>query len=117
MSWCAAVFVQVEPPVARLLELDRLPSNVSYTPSRNRQWHMYNCSERKDSRAPMLCRTFLRGLVRQMGSPAVLAATYSNNTEQMASAAVNELQEALVSASRLVLSCHARLHFLWGLSK
>jgi hypothetical protein len=44
----------------------------------------------------MLRRTFLRGLVRQMGSPAVLAATYSNNTEQMASAAVNELQEALV---------------------
>lgn len=57
----------------------------------------YVCSERKDNRAPMLRRTFLRGLVRQMGSPAVLAATYSNNTEQMASAAVNELQEALVS--------------------
>lgn len=55
-----------------------------------------HCSERKDSRAPMLRRTFMRGLVRQMGSPAVLAATYSNNTEQMASAAVNELQEALV---------------------
>lgn len=68
---------------------------------------MYNCSERKDSRAPMLCRTFLRGLVRQMGSPAVLAATYSNNTEQMASAAVNELQEALVrngSSVRIVLT-------------
>lgn len=57
---------------------------------------VYVCSERKDTRAPMLRRTFLRGLVRQMGSPAVLAATYSNNTEQMASAAVNELQEALV---------------------
>jgi hypothetical protein len=37
--WCA----QVEPPVARLLEMDKLPSNVAYTPSRNRQWHMYNC--------------------------------------------------------------------------
>jgi acetyl-CoA carboxylase/biotin carboxylase 1 len=90
--------------VARLLELDKLPSNVTYTPSRNRQWHMYNCSERKDTRAPMLCRTFLRGLVRQMGSPAVLAATYSNNTEQMASAAVNELQEALVSSGDLCTS-------------
>jgi len=88
---------QVEPPVARLLELDKLPSNVSYSPSRNRQWHMYNCSERKDNRAPMLRRTFMRGLVRQMGSPAMLAATYSNNTEQVASAAVNELQEALTN--------------------
>lgn len=62
----------------------------------NRCVWLYVCSERKDTRAPMLRRTFLRGLVRQMGSPAVLAATYSNNTEQMASAAVNELQEALV---------------------
>lgn len=34
---------QVEPPVARLLELDKLPGSVSYTPSRNRQWHLYNC--------------------------------------------------------------------------
>lgn len=29
--------------MARLLEVDKLPANVSYTPSRNRQWHMYNC--------------------------------------------------------------------------
>jgi len=53
-------------------------------------------SERKDNSAPMLRRTFMRGLVRQMGSPALLAATYSNNAEQVATAAVNELQEALV---------------------
>lgn len=43
MCRACVVFVQVEPPVARLLELDKIPSNVSYTPSRNRQWHMYNC--------------------------------------------------------------------------
>jgi hypothetical protein len=54
------------------------------------------CSERKDGRTPELRRTFMRGLVRQMGSPAMLAATYSNNTEQVATAAVNELQESLV---------------------
>jgi hypothetical protein len=93
---CDPALRQVEPPVARLLELDKLPENVTYTPSRNRQWHMYNCSERKDGRTPELRRTFMRGLVRQMGSPAMLAATYSNNTEQVATAAVNELQEALV---------------------
>ena len=50
----------------------------------------------------MLKRTFLRGLVRQMGSPAMLAATYSNNAEQVATAAVNELQEALVRALLLL---------------
>lgn len=59
----------------------------------------------------MLRRTFLRGLVRQMGSPAVLAATYSNNTEQMASAAVNELQEALVSPRPWPLLGALHLHW------
>jgi hypothetical protein len=62
----------------------------------------------------MLRRTFLRGLVRQMGSPAMLAATYSNNTEQMATAAVNELQEALVGAP----ACFVLMPLLpqcWGL--
>lgn len=55
----------------------------------------------------MLRRTFLRGLVRQMGSPAMLAATYSNNTEQVATAAVNELQEALVRMP------HSQQKFAW----
>lgn len=88
---------QVEPPVACLLELDKLAAHKTiYNPSRNRQWHLYACSERKDSRSPSLRRTFLRGLVRQLGSPAMLAATYSGNTEKVASAAVDELEEALV---------------------
>lgn len=39
---CDPALRQVEAPVARLLELDKLPDNVTYTPSRNRQWHMYN---------------------------------------------------------------------------
>lgn len=95
--------MQVEAPVARLLELDKLATTQSvYTPSRNRQWHMYNCTERKDQRAPALRRTFLRGLVRQLGSPAMLAATYSGNTEKVASAAVDELEEALVSCQHAV---------------
>jgi hypothetical protein len=50
--------------VARLLELDKLASQqVLYMPSRNRQWHMYACSDR-DARAPALKRLFLRGQVR-----------------------------------------------------
>ena len=92
-----SIALQVEAPVARLLELDKLAATQAvYTPSRNRQWHMYNCTERKDLRSPALRRTFLRGLVRQLGSPAMLAATYSGNTEKVASAAVDELEEALV---------------------
>jgi hypothetical protein len=50
--------------VARLLELDKLSSQqVAYTPSRNRQWHMYACSDR-EPRGPELKRLFLRGQVR-----------------------------------------------------
>jgi hypothetical protein len=40
---CDPALRQVEAPVARLLELDKLPDNATYTPSRNRQWHMYSC--------------------------------------------------------------------------
>lgn len=95
--------LQVEAPVARLLELDKLAATQAvYTPSRNRQWHMYNCTERKDLRSPALRRTFLRGLVRQLGSPAMLAATYSGNTEKVASAAVDELEEALVGVMQQI---------------
>ena len=55
---------QVEGPVARLLELDKLSSQqVLYMPSRNRQWHMYACSDR-EPRGPELKRLFLRGQVR-----------------------------------------------------
>lgn len=66
---------------------------------------MYNCTEKKDARAATLRRTFLRGLVRHLNSPAMLAATYSNNAERVASAAVDELEEALVSGMGLILSC------------
>ena len=55
----------MEGPVARLLELDKLVGQqVLYMPSRNRQWHMYACSDR-DARAPALKRLFLRGQVRR----------------------------------------------------
>jgi hypothetical protein len=86
----------VEPPVARLLELDKVaPLEAKYMPSRNRRWHMYNCKEGAGKNP--LRRTFLRGLVRHLNSPAVLAATYSGNAERVVSAAVDELEEALVS--------------------
>jgi hypothetical protein len=49
--------------VARVLELGKLAGmTVAYTPSRNRQWHMYACGDR-EPRAPALKRLFLRGQV------------------------------------------------------
>jgi Acetyl-CoA carboxylase, central region len=45
----------------QLLELRRLPrGKVSYSPSRNRQCHMYTVMERRDSRSLTLKRVFLR---------------------------------------------------------
>jgi hypothetical protein len=106
---------QVEPPVARLLELDKVaPLEAKYMPSRNRRWHMYNCKEGAGKNP--LRRTFLRGLVRHLNSPAVLAATYSGNAERVVSAAVDELEEALVGGftSQLWMHegvCCACIHF------
>ena len=53
----------VEPPVACLLELQRLAGfgqGVLYTPSRNRQSHLYTVSERRSPTSIALKRIFLR---------------------------------------------------------
>ncbi|KAG2445384.1 hypothetical protein HXX76_000006 [Chlamydomonas incerta] len=68
-----------------------------YRPSRNRQWHLYTAVERRDARSAPLRRLFVRGLVRGLGHPALLAASYSGNGGAVAAAAVNELEETLVS--------------------
>lgn len=75
---------------------------MQYAISRNRQWHLYSIVERKDTRSYALKRTFMRGLVRQLGHPALLAATYSGNSAAVATAAVNELEDALVGAKALI---------------
>ncbi|XP_071722600.1 acetyl-CoA carboxylase 1-like [Rutidosis leptorrhynchoides] len=53
----------LEPPLSIYLELDKLKGyeNVRYTPSRDRQWHLYNVV---DKPIPIQ-RMFLRTLVRQ----------------------------------------------------
>ncbi|CAA7024293.1 unnamed protein product [Microthlaspi erraticum] len=53
----------LEPPLSTYLELDKLKgySNIQYTPSRNRQWHLYTVT---DKPVPIK-RMFLRSLVRQ----------------------------------------------------
>ncbi|KAG7648582.1 Biotin carboxylase-like N-terminal domain [Arabidopsis thaliana x Arabidopsis arenosa] len=53
----------LEPPLSIYLELDKLKgySNIQYTPSRDRQWHLYTVT---DKPVPIK-RMFLRSLVRQ----------------------------------------------------
>ncbi|XP_058224894.1 acetyl-CoA carboxylase 1-like isoform X2 [Rhododendron vialii] len=54
----------LEPPLSIYLELDKLKGyeNIKYTPSRDRQWHLYTVVE--DKTLPIQ-RMFLRTLVRQ----------------------------------------------------
>ncbi|MQM19485.1 hypothetical protein Taro_052489 [Colocasia esculenta] len=53
----------LEPPLSTFLELDKLKGygNMQYTPSRDRQWHMYTVFDQKTR----IQRKFLRTLVRQ----------------------------------------------------
>ncbi|KAK1267607.1 Acetyl-CoA carboxylase 1 [Acorus gramineus] len=52
----------LEPPLSTFLELDKLKGyqNIQYTPSRDRQWHLYTVQDK-----PPIQRMFLRTLVRQ----------------------------------------------------
>ncbi|XP_074264154.1 acetyl-CoA carboxylase 1-like [Silene latifolia] len=52
----------LEPPLSIYLELDKLKGyeNIKYTPSRDRQWHLYTVVDK-----PFIQRMFLRTLVRQ----------------------------------------------------
>ena len=58
------LFKAVEPPTAALLDLGKLPGGSTggavYTPSRNRQTHMYAVLEKANARSMALKRVFLR---------------------------------------------------------
>ena len=92
---------QVEPITEAMLELSKLRQykSLQYMPSRNRQWHMYGAVERPDKRSYPLRRLFARGVVRQLGCPALLAASYSGNSAAVATAVISEVEEELVSFS------------------
>ncbi|XP_043720537.1 acetyl-CoA carboxylase 1-like [Telopea speciosissima] len=53
----------VEPPLSMFLELEKLKGyeNIKYTPSRDRQWHLYSVVDKPQP----IQRMFLRTLVRQ----------------------------------------------------
>ncbi|XP_052203206.1 acetyl-CoA carboxylase 1-like [Diospyros lotus] len=54
----------LEPPLSIYLELDKLKGyeNIQYTPSRDRQWHLYTVTDKPSP----IQRMFLRTLVRQL---------------------------------------------------
>nr|CAC19875.1 acetyl-CoA carboxylase [Brassica napus] len=54
----------LEPPLSIYLELDKLRGyeNIQYTPTRDRQWHLYTVT---DNKPVPVRRMFLRSLVRQ----------------------------------------------------
>jgi acetyl-CoA carboxylase/biotin carboxylase 1 len=89
-----------EPPTAAALELCKLTGfpNATYSSSRNLQWHIYSITERDRPSAPALKRVYLRGVVRQLGRPDLLAATYSSNAAGAASAAMEEVDLTLEGA-------------------
>lgn len=89
-----------EPPTAAALELCKLTGfpNATYSSSRNLQWHIYAITERDRPSAAALKRVFLRGVVRQLGRPDLLAATYSSNAAGAASAAMEEVDLTLEGA-------------------
>jgi len=61
---------QVEPPIADLLDLQKLKGLASlYCPSRTRQWHLFVVTEKTGVRTAALRRVFLRGLVRKLEIP------------------------------------------------
>ncbi|CAK0731625.1 hypothetical protein CVIRNUC_000020 [Coccomyxa viridis] len=91
----------VEPAAAHLLELPKLAASgpgFQYAPSRNRQCHMYAVTQKRDARSLALKRVFVRGLVRQLGKPALLAATYKGDAAAIATAAMEELESTLVDS-------------------
>eukprot|EP00887_Chlorella_sp_A99_P005434 scaffold1.g5434.t1 len=94
------VLCRLEPPLAAVLEVARLApfGRVGHASSRNRQWHMFSAAERKDARSLALKRVFLRGVVRQLGRPPLLAATYTGNAAAAAAAAIEEVGDTLLAA-------------------
>lgn len=74
-----------------------------YAPSRNRQWHSFTIEE-KVSRRQSLKRLYLRGLIHQIGgTPAYLAATYSGNEAEIATAVINEVEETFIGCLQELL--------------
>ena len=89
----------MEPSTADYLEVSKLSSfdDMSYTSSRNRQWHLFAAREQKP-RMLAVNRVFARGIIKQLGRPELLSATYNRNAAAAATAAMKEVGESVASA-------------------
>ncbi|KAE8690412.1 Acetyl-CoA carboxylase 1 [Hibiscus syriacus] len=87
----------LEPPLSIYLELDKLKGyqNIQYTPSRDRQWHLYTVVDKPQP----IQRMFLRTLVRQTTSDDGLMAYQGLDAYMMRS------QSAMPFTSRSILRC------------
>lgn len=89
----------MEPPTADCLEMHKLQSftELRHTSSRNRQWNLFAVTEQR-AKMMSLKRVFARGVVRQLGRPDLLAATYGGNSAAVAKAAMQEVGSSIESA-------------------
>ena len=95
----AGVAKVLEPSTADSLEVHKLASfdKVGYTSSRNRQWHLFAVREQKP-RMLAVNRVFARGIIKQLGRPELLSATYNRNAAAAATAAMKEVGDSIASA-------------------
>ncbi|GFP84525.1 acetyl-coa carboxylase 1 [Phtheirospermum japonicum] len=97
----------LEPPLAIYLELDKLKDyeNIRYTPSRDRQWHLYTVVDK-----PLLIqRMFLRTLVRQPLSNEGLAVLDQGVTQSLWSLSFTSksiLRSLMSAMEELELNAH-----------
>lgn len=71
---------------------------VEYAAARNRQWHAFITTERPRRGAPTLLRAFVRCAVRQLGRPAMLAASAQGDVATGIAGLFEELGDALAAA-------------------
>ncbi|XP_031392733.1 acetyl-CoA carboxylase 1-like [Punica granatum] len=104
-----ALLRHLEPPLSIYLELDKLKGyeNIRYTPSRDRQWHLYTVSDK-----PLpIQRMFLRTLVRQPAASSNFT-TYQGmdmvpvGSENMSYTSRSILRSLLVALEELELNAH-----------
>ncbi|KAL5982106.1 acetyl-coenzyme-A carboxylase [Asimina triloba] len=98
----------LEPPLSTFLELDKLKGyeNIQYTPSRDRQWHLYTVVDKPYN----VQRMFLRTLIRQTNAAKGLALFQSLGIEtvqpDMSFTSISILRSLMTALEELELHVH-----------
>ncbi|KAM3354571.1 hypothetical protein ACQJBY_025337 [Aegilops geniculata] len=93
----------VEPPLSTFLELDKVNlegyNDAKYTPSRDRQWHMYTLVKNKKDPRSNDQRMFLRTIVRQPSvTNGFLFGSIDNEVQASSSFTSNSILRSLMAA-------------------